>query len=212
VRAATLLFHKAARPQAAPPPRSRITRPLAVLVVLGPPVPGVPQPHVEEGRLLEPYRVLTDADRAALETALRLRDQAEAPVTVQVAAVGPASVGPLLREVVSLGVDRVRLVLAPVEAVAPDRAAAALVAVLGMEHFDLILTGAADSPLGLVAAEALGVAYAGGAARLAVRAAVNGDTLLLSAADGGEGAGAPRSPSRPARVCGRSPPRVTWRA
>src|SRR5204863_6042194 len=134
--------HDAARPQPVVPPRSRIARPLAVLVVVGLPAPGVPQPHVEGGRLLEPYRVLTDADRAALETALRLRDQAEAPVTVQVVAVGPASVGQLLREAVSLGVDRARLVLAPTEAVAPDRAAAALAAALASETFDLILTGA----------------------------------------------------------------------
>src|SRR5207302_523520 len=130
--------------------------------------PGVPQPHVQDGRLLESYRVLTDADRAALETALRLRDQAEAPVTVQVVAVGPASVAPLLREAVSLGVDRVRLVLAPVAAVAADRAAAALAAALRAESFDLILTGAAECALGILTAEALAVPFVGGAAQLAV--------------------------------------------
>ncbi|HYT90677.1 MAG TPA: acyl-CoA dehydrogenase family protein, partial [Gemmataceae bacterium] len=191
VRAATLLFHDAAHAKPATPPRSRITRPLSILVILDPPTPGVPQPHVADGRLLEPYRVLTLADRAALETALRLRDQADAPVTVQVAAVGPASVGQLLRETISLGVERARLVLAPVEAVAPDRAAAALAAVLAAENFDLILTGAggagsAEGSLGLLAAEALGVPVSGNAGQLAVRAGTEGDSLLLAATDGSQ--------------------------
>src|SRR5205807_1164875 len=133
-------------------PRSRVTRPLSVLVVLDPPVPGVPQPHAAGGQLLEPYRVLGEGDRAALETALRLRDQAEAPVTIQIAAVGPASMGPHLREALSLGVERARLVLSPAEAVASDRAADALARILTGEHFDLVLTGAgsADSTEGLL--------------------------------------------------------------
>src|SRR5262249_11124949 len=122
-------------------------------------------------------------------TALRLRDQADARVTLQVAAVGPPSVGEHLQEALSLGADRVRLILSPVEAVATDRAAAALAAALSGERFDLILTGAgsADSAQGLLGrltAGALGVPFAGSAAQLAVRATPEGDTVLLAGADG----------------------------
>ena len=74
IRAATLLFqHKDTA--TLPAPASDICRPLSILVVLDPPSPGVPQPRTQDGQLLEPYRVLSDADRAALETALRLRDR-----------------------------------------------------------------------------------------------------------------------------------------
>ncbi len=190
VRAASLLFRRAGEAEPVSPPRSRITRPLAVLVVLDAPAPGVPQPQVTDGRLLEPYRALGAGDRAALETALRLRDRADSRVSVEVVTVGPPSVGQLLREAVSLGADRVRLVLAPEEAVATDRAAAALAAVLGGEPFDLVLTGAgagdsAEGLLGRLAGEALGLPFAGQAPHLAVRAGADGDSLLLAGADGG---------------------------
>jgi electron transfer flavoprotein-quinone oxidoreductase len=189
VRAASLLFQRAGQPAPVFAPRSQVTRPLSVLVVLDPPAPGVPQPRVADGRLLEPYRVLGEADRAALETALRLRDAAEAPVTIQVAAVGPASVAPHLREALSLGVERARLVLSPVEAVATHCAAGALATVLEGERFDLVLSGAggadsAEGLLGKLTAAALGVPHAGAGARLAVRAGPGEDSLLLAAADG----------------------------
>ncbi len=191
VRAASLLFLRSGQPAPAFTPRSQITRLLSVLVILNPPVPGVPQPHVADGRLLEPYRVLGEADRAALETALRLRDQAGAPVTIQVAAVGSASAAFHLRELLSLGVERTRLILSPSEAVAADSAADALAVALAGERFDLILTGAggadsAEGLLGKLTAEALGIAYAGAAARVAVRAGADGDMLLLAGADGAD--------------------------
>jgi electron transfer flavoprotein-quinone oxidoreductase len=189
VRAASLLFTRSAQAPAPFVPHSTITRPLSVLVVLDPPAPGVPQPHVVEGRLLEPYRVLGEGDRAALEGALRLRDEAESPVRIQVATVGPASLGPHLREALALGIERARLVLTPVEAVSADRGAQALVTTLAGERFDLVLSGAgsADSAsgvLGKLTAAALGVAHAGSGARLAARAGTGGESLLLVSADG----------------------------
>ncbi|MCI0463152.1 MAG: acyl-CoA dehydrogenase family protein, partial [Gemmataceae bacterium] len=187
VRAAALLFHAPGHAETPFRPRSTITRPLSVLVVLDPPAPGSPQPQVADGQLLEPYRLLSESDRSALETALRLRDQAQAPVRIEVATVAEPSAGQLLREVVSLGADRVRLLLAPEAAVATDRAAAALAAVLSAENFALVLCGCGTGPeglLGRLTAEALGAPFAGSAAQVAVRAAPDGDSLLLASADG----------------------------
>src|SRR5262249_15873862 len=53
VRAASLLFGQASEAAPVFRPLSVIKRPLSVLVVLEPPTPGVPQPRVEQGRLLE---------------------------------------------------------------------------------------------------------------------------------------------------------------
>jgi alkylation response protein AidB-like acyl-CoA dehydrogenase/flavin-dependent dehydrogenase/electron transfer flavoprotein alpha subunit/ferredoxin-like protein FixX len=191
VRAASLLFDRLPDPAPDQQPASRITRPLAILVLVEPTAAGVPKPQVADGRLLEAHVTLRDADRAALETALRLRDQAEAPVTIDVAAVGTRAFVRPLREVQGLGVDRVLLVAADSEGLAPDSAAAALAAVLGEgKHFDLILVGSggSDTQEGLIArltALALGAQYVGSADQLAVRRTEGEDDLLLADADGG---------------------------
>ncbi len=190
IRAASLLFNQAQESAPARLPAGRITRPLAVLVVVDPVHVAVPQPQVAGGRLLEPYLTLSDADRAALETALRLREEATAAVRLDVAAVGSPAVGRLLREALSLGVDRVRLVTPEVEVVTPDSAAAALAAVLEAEPpYDLILggSGEANSEDGLVArltAEALRLSAAGTADQIAVQATESEAAVLLTSADG----------------------------
>src|SRR5262249_37394360 len=149
-----------------------------------------PQPHVADGRLMEPHWDLGEADRSALEAALCLRDEAAASVTIQVAAVGPRGCTQALRESLSLGADRVRLVVSEAEAVSPDRAAAALAAALGEgSAFDLVLSGSGavddeDGLVGRLTAEALGVAYAGKATHLAVRKTDDEADVLLSGADG----------------------------
>jgi len=186
IRAASLLFQRQQTP-AVRAPTSSIRRPLSVLVVLDPPSPGVPQPRTHDGKLLEPYRVLTVADRAALETALRLRDGVlgDGRVSLQVATVAPAAAAPVLREALSLGVDRVRLVLTD-GAVSADCAAAALAHTLrGESTFDLVLGGAGgnDTQEGLLAhltAEVLGVPVAGWAAQLAVDTGDNAIRLINS--------------------------------
>ena len=87
-----------------------------------------------------------EADRAALETAFRLREVAAAPVTIEVVAVGPRGVTQMLRDAVSLGADRVRLVVPEAGAVTPDCAAAAVAQVLhGNPPYDLILGGSGGS-------------------------------------------------------------------
>jgi electron transfer flavoprotein-quinone oxidoreductase len=189
IRAASLLFDQT--PAARPEPRlqSQISRPLSVLVVVEPAAGAVPQPHVIDGRLVEPHVTLNEADRAALELALRLREQAVAAVTIQVVAVGPRGHAQALREVVSLGIDRVRLVLSESDAVTPDSAADALVAVLGHSAgFDLVLGGSgASGDEGLLArltAEGLGVSCAGQAARLILRKTDTEADLLLSDGEG----------------------------
>jgi electron transfer flavoprotein-quinone oxidoreductase len=189
IRAASLLFRQAAQPQPVEPPASKITRPLSVLVVLEPPAPGVPDIHVADGRLLEAYRVFSDADRSALEEALRLRDAAGERCRVRVATVGPPATGQLLREVVSLGVEPL-LLLVPHgrESVPADRAAAALAAVLKDDgRFDLVLGGGGgageEGVLARLTAEALGHPFAGTASRLAVRAGQE-DALQLLTAEG----------------------------
>jgi electron transfer flavoprotein-quinone oxidoreductase len=174
IRAAELLFDEAGKPAAPPVLASQIDRPLSILVVVEPSAANVPHPQIVGGRILEAHIALTAADRAALETALRLRDQATAPVTIQVAAVGPKAFAAVLRETLSLGVDRARLVLSESDALAPDSAAAALAVGLGGgTTFDLVLGGSVqDGQQGLVArlaAAALGVPSVGRAANLGVR-------------------------------------------
>jgi alkylation response protein AidB-like acyl-CoA dehydrogenase/electron transfer flavoprotein alpha subunit len=189
VWAATLLFDRAA--QAVPAARlcSHISRPLSVLVVVEPSAAAVPHPFVMEGRLLEPYITLSEADRSALEIALRLRDEAAAPVSMQVVAVGPRGAGQALREALSLGVDRARLVASEAAAVTPASAATALAAVLKAgPAFDLVLGGSrgADDEEGLVArltAKMLGVPFTGSAVRLAVRATETEAEVRLAGAD-----------------------------
>ncbi len=190
VRAASLLFDQV--PVAVPARRlsSQISRPLSILVVVEPAAAAVPQPQVIGGRLLEPHLVLNSGDRAALETALRLRDQAAAPVAIQVVAVGPRGCAQVLREVLSLGVDRARLVLSDADASTPDSAATALATVLGQaESFDLLLSGTNgdDCEEGLLArltAEVLGIPHAGQAAQLAVRKTEEEADAVLADEDG----------------------------
>ncbi len=190
IRAASLLFNQAQESQPVRPLAGRITRPLSILVVIDPVNVAVPQPQVAGGRLLEPYLTWSDADRAALETALRLRDDATAPVRIDVAAVGSPAVGHLLREALSLGVDRVRLITPEVDVVTPDSAAAALAAVLeGEEPYDLILGGSGEnnSEDGLTArltAEALRLPVAGTADQIAVQTTETEAAILLASADG----------------------------
>jgi len=110
VQAARLLFdHPVTAPVALP--ASKITRPLTVLVVLEPTTAELPQPLVQDGRLMEAHWSLSDADGAALETALRLRDVGAASVSLHVAAVGPRAAAPVLRQALNLGVERARLVV-----------------------------------------------------------------------------------------------------
>jgi alkylation response protein AidB-like acyl-CoA dehydrogenase/electron transfer flavoprotein alpha subunit len=190
VRAAALLFDRAHEQVPIPLPASDIRRPLSVLVVLGTPAPGLANPVVVQGQLQEPYLTVRRADRSALETALRLRDAAVS-VTIEVITAGPAFVAQHLREFLSLGVDRVRLLVTPdARPVAPDRTAAALVDLLRRQSaFDLILGGAggADTEEGLLAplvAEALNVPRAGTAEYLAVRATGTEVTVLLTGDQG----------------------------
>jgi electron transfer flavoprotein-quinone oxidoreductase len=195
IRAASLLFDRSASEPAAPARTAlagaagSITRPLTILVIVEPTTALVPHPDVVDGRLLETHWGLDDGDRSALEMALRLREQAAAPVAVHVAAVGPRGTGQALREVLSLGVDRARLVLSEAEAVTPDSAAAALATVLRSgPAFDLILGGSAtDGEEGLLArltAEALGIPFAGSAVQLAVRQTESESGVVLLRAGG----------------------------
>src|SRR5262249_36266973 len=103
VRAASLLLDRGGESPAPQLPASTIARPLALLVSVEPTLASVPQPHVVGGQLFEVYWTLTEADRAALESALRLRDQSAAGVAITVAAVGPRVCLGALREVLSLG-------------------------------------------------------------------------------------------------------------
>jgi electron transfer flavoprotein-quinone oxidoreductase len=178
IHAASLLFLPP-EPESPRAPASDVRRALKVLVVFDAPLPGTPHPRVQDGELLEPYRVLAAADRAALQAALSLPG---AHVEVATAA-SPAAAVPL-REALSLGAAASRLVVSE-RPVSPDRAAAALARVLrDRGPFDLVLGGAggADQQHGLLArltAEALGVTIAGCAAGLAVRAGAGAETILL---------------------------------
>jgi electron transfer flavoprotein-quinone oxidoreductase len=192
VRAASLLFDSplTAGSEADASPPSHVTRPLSVLVVVEPSAAAVPEPYVVQGRVVEPYLSLSDADRSALETALRIRDQAEAPVSLTVAAVGPRRAAAALQEALSLGFDHARLVVAEPDTVTADSAAAALAGALGGDiRFDLILggagpAGAEEGQLARLTAEALNVPWAGAAPRSAVYADREDGRVVLTGSDG----------------------------
>jgi hypothetical protein len=133
VRAASLLFDRAEEAAPLAAPAAHVERPLSVLVV----AQGVPVGMgVDGGDASWPYWSFGAADRAALETALRLRDAAPDRVRVQVVALGPLALAPALRDALSLGVDRVRLVV--------DADEGALSGALGGEvAFDQIFAGGA---------------------------------------------------------------------
>src|SRR5262249_1661406 len=124
------------------------------------------------------------------ETSLRLRDQAVVAVTIQVAAVAPRGAAGALREALSLGAERARLLLAEVETCSTASAAAALAATLRSGGpYDLILSGSGqpdreDGLLGSLTAEALGVAHAGAAAALAIRRTESESEAILQGSDG----------------------------
>jgi electron transfer flavoprotein-quinone oxidoreductase len=183
VRAASLLFDRAEGPAPPAVPPSHIGRALSVLVV----VEGVPVGGAAEGDNTSwPYWSLGAAGRAALETALRLRDAAPDGLRVQVIALGPLALAPALREALGLGVDRVRLL------VSADGDALAC-ALAGEGPFDLVLAGGERARR---AAQVLGLPDAGCAALLAVNA--DGETEV--AALHGEDGALVRSQSLPAVV------------
>jgi alkylation response protein AidB-like acyl-CoA dehydrogenase/flavin-dependent dehydrogenase/ferredoxin-like protein FixX len=191
VRAASLLFDRSGEPETAPAElHSRITRPVKILVVLEPSVGGVPEIHINDGQLFEPHLGLGEAGRSALEAALRIRDQEPSRVSVEIAAVAPKHAAQALREALSLGIDRIRLIAPDSEAVTADSAAAALASMLGgVSGFDLILGGEGSGEEGLVArllAAALGVAHAGSAGQIAIEATPSEGTVLLTSGDGSQ--------------------------
>lgn len=174
VRAADLMFddlqHGTALEEFHHP--NRIEQPLHVLVLLEPHLASVPQPATLDGRLLETYWSLSEADAAALETALRLRDAAPNQVRLTAAMIGGQGLVPLLREVAARGLKPV-LLQAPSEGVSPVAAAEALAKSLADRHWDLLLGPAdakdrADGMLTPLTACAFKKPFGGSAARLAV--------------------------------------------
>lgn len=186
IRAADLMFDAEAHHQAQTPVlHSEIAEPLNLLVVLEPSPLNVPRPFVREGQLLEAYWALTDADQAALEMALRIRDQALGKVQVSALAVVSPALIPLLQEVSARDVP-VLLVQAPSAAMSPSKLAEAAARVLRKRNlkFDLILgpAGASDKAEGLLAtllSPLLKLPYVGTARSLAVRLTKEGGTLLV---------------------------------
>ncbi|MFN4258266.1 MAG: FAD-dependent oxidoreductase [Gemmataceae bacterium] len=177
IRAATLLLSRGLPTQLAEERGTahQVTRPLSLLVVVEPQPVSTPQPHIVAGQWREAYWRLRDADRSALEIALRLRDQAHQPVSIQVVAVGPRAAARPLRELLSLRVDRVRMVVSKQDIHTPDQSTAVLSALLKSEPtFDLILGGVDSSSneegvtLHLLA-ESLGVPYLGQTSDMTVR-------------------------------------------
>jgi electron transfer flavoprotein alpha subunit len=184
-----VLLERFAESPATPTLASQIDRPFAIWVILSSLAPESPRPYVAKGRLIEPHRVLSGADRSALETALQMRDQAAEKVTIAAVAVGHRAVAAPLRELLSLGVDHVRLVVSENETITPESAAAAIAATLSDVKPDLILGGAGDSSNqdGLVlrlAAEELGVPFSGASHQVAVR--TNDAAVCLASESGGD--------------------------
>ena len=97
--------------------------------------------------------------------------------------------GPLLREVLGLGVDRVRLAVCAAEAPPGGRAAALRPVLQEGPPFDLVLGGSVEGgPEALVArltAAAPGVPYAGRTAAVAVQATDTSAHVFMLEANGG---------------------------
>ncbi len=162
---------------------SVIEKPLHVLVVLEPNVAAVPQPAVHDGQLLESYWSLSEADGAALEAALRLRDQAPKEVHITAAMVGGRCLLSLMREIAARGVETL-LVQAPRDGISVTAAAEALTQVMRERSWDLIIgpSSAKDQADGLLVPLmtcSLKLPYAGSTTQLAVRHLQESSELLL---------------------------------
>ncbi len=187
VRAANLLFQRTGNNNFLRASSSTITEPFSILVVVEPPIPGVPEPVVKNGRILADYLVIREEDRMALEVALRIRDQARGLCRMEIVAVGPWSTVPPLQDLLSLGVDRVRLLVPPNEGVSFDMASSALIRILKEEpSFDLILGGGSgtfgeEGTLAMLVGEALGTPHQGEVNTVEVRSTETERSVLLVA-------------------------------
>jgi electron transfer flavoprotein-quinone oxidoreductase len=174
VRAASLILDPPATAPVKEALPNRISRPLAVLVVVA------PVPRTAGSQTLEGYWRLNPGDRSALELALRLRDAAPDMVTVRVVAYGPKRAGLALREILSLGVEQVRLVETK------GTALPALVVPEAEAKADLLLGGASEEQGAAFVerlAEEVGIPFAGRGARLAVEDAADGSRAARLGAD-----------------------------
>jgi alkylation response protein AidB-like acyl-CoA dehydrogenase/flavin-dependent dehydrogenase/ferredoxin-like protein FixX len=148
---------------------------ISILVVVESTAANIPHPQVIDGRLLEPYLPLSESSRSALEVALQLRDQARLAVSIETISVGPAATAQVLRELLSLGVNRVRLIVPEADVVTSASAAVTAATVLGSKSgFDLILgpEEASDQEDGLLSrllAAALKIRFVGSAAQLTIK-------------------------------------------
>jgi electron transfer flavoprotein-quinone oxidoreductase len=178
VRAASLLLQEATQYAESEPflqaTKEPSCKPLSILVIMEPTAGKIPHPQVLDAKLLEPFLPLSESSRAALETALRIRDLNSGPVTIEVVAIGSQRSSQVLREALSLGVDRVRLLVPEADSVTFSSAAAALTAALGSSsRFDLILGGnegsnQEESLMTLLLAAAWKIPFAGSGSQVQV--------------------------------------------
>ena len=176
---ALLLAPPTERPSS--PPASLIQRRLRVLLIVEP-LPAVSAQATQSGeRVLESYWTLGDGDRAAVEIALLLRDAAPEFVGIDVVAVGPPRIGPALRELLSLGLERVHCLVQEREEVTAEHAATRLAAQITPHgSFDLLLGAAPPANrLAALIAEALRVPLAGHAAKVAIEATATHAVIRL---------------------------------
>jgi electron transfer flavoprotein alpha subunit len=181
IHATSLLFHHATPAHVWS--TSKATRLLSILVIVEPQAVSGPRPHLERGRLLATHWSLPAADRAALATAIRWREQATAKVSITVAAVGPLALASSLQEILAYDVERAVLVRAD-SPVSSASAARVLADVLAGQSFDVVLGGATSEGtpgllFQLIAAH-LGVTNGGFAADVAVQTHEAGGQVTLT--------------------------------
>ncbi|MBI4617204.1 MAG: acyl-CoA dehydrogenase family protein [Planctomycetes bacterium] len=144
--AAELGLEEAARPGSVPVPSpapGAFGRPATVVVAVKPEFVLAPRPRVEEGRLVEPLRALSLADRRALSVAEKIRDADPGRIRLVVVTAGPPIWAEILREAASYGADDAVHVLVPDGGEDPIAAAgwvAKALAELGVRP-DLVLAG-----------------------------------------------------------------------
>jgi hypothetical protein len=169
-------------------PACDIRGPLAILVLIEPQPVVLPPPEGEQ--VLELYWDLSPSDQAALENALRLRQAAPQRVRLHVVALGPRRIGPVLRQLHSLQIEPVDLLVHDGTSSTSEAAAAVMRIVAQAGPFDLLLAG--DRQLAQVLADKMTLPLAGHAQVILVQ----GEQLVLTGLDGQAG----RSRPQPAAV------------
>jgi alkylation response protein AidB-like acyl-CoA dehydrogenase/flavin-dependent dehydrogenase/electron transfer flavoprotein alpha subunit/ferredoxin-like protein FixX len=186
VRAADLMY----APSSLPGPvrqACHLGQQLRVLVILEVLSIRPPHPAVVDGHLAESRLDLSASDRAALETALGLRDQCGDNLAIDVYAIGLPASAAAMREIAAHCLDSIHACILD-RWRPPDRIARTVSRQLEGRRYDIVLFGGSEADreegfIGRLVARQLGMNYAGAASDLSVSSG-SGLSAILSRTDG----------------------------